>query len=206
MSSIRLGCASAWLVLAAQFGLLTDAASAQGQPMTPAEVLRAAQGASGDIEQLQAALKSPDASVRMATFSAMVDSNNPALSSLAINTGHASADASMRDVAARAALKEIQTLIVEPSTTLTGEALAAQTSFSNNNGLRIVLTKIDWRSGQAETYVGGRVQVSGSTITFQNAFCQGRLSAVEGSWVYEGNVACVNGPSRLTEKMRTSLR
>jgi hypothetical protein len=50
---------------------------------TPAEVLRNIPHNSNDIEQLRAGLSSPDPSVRVATFSAMMQSNNPSLTTIA---------------------------------------------------------------------------------------------------------------------------
>src|SRR4051812_40423028 len=73
---------------------------------TAAEVLKTLQQTSGEVEQLRAALRGPDPSVRVAAFAAMIESNNPALMALAIQEGHAASDAVLRDLAMRAAFRE----------------------------------------------------------------------------------------------------
>lgn len=173
---------------------------------TPAEVLRNIQHSSNDIEQLRAGLTSPDPSVRVATFSAMMQSNNPSLTALAINEGHASADASLRDLAARAAFAQTLGLIIEPSFDIAPEMQKNFMYFSSVYALRVKIAKYDWRAGLFMIAGGGEGQISGTRLTFRDAQCQGSLAAVEGSWTYEGNVVCASGRTNLAGRMHVTIR
>ena len=173
---------------------------------SPADVLRNLQHSSDDIEQLRAALHSPNPSVRSAAFTAMMQSDNPALRTLAIDEGHAGSDAVLRDLSSRAAFGELRSLIVEPTADMSSPDMQSSLiNFSSDRGLQIRAEKYDPTSG-VFTVIQGQGQVSGTRLTFRTTFCQGTLVAVEGSWVYEGQVVCLNGPTKLVGKMRASLR
>jgi hypothetical protein len=53
---------------------------------------------------------------------------------------------------------------------------------------------------------GSPGQISGSRLTLRTAYCQGNLSAVEGSWTYEGLVICSFTQTKLATRMRTNIR
>ena len=183
-------------------------ASAQDAPpkaQSPADVLRSLQQSSGDIEQLRSALQSPNPSVRASAFTAMIQSNNPSLITMAINEGHISSDAALRDLAARAAFRELRGFQIEPDGDSPPDTQSAIVAFSNENGLRVKLTGYDWVSGAFMNYAGVG-QMSGSRLTFKTAYCQGTLAAKEGSWTYEGLVVCANGNIRLSNRMHVSIR
>ena len=135
-----------------------SAAAQQTQPraQSPTEVLRSSQQSAGDTEQLRAGLHSPDLSVRVSTFTAMINSNNPSLVSIAI-----SSDASLQDLAARAAFRELQGFIVEASGEMSPDMQNAFIGFSNYQGLHAKLEKYDWGSG-VFTIFGGQGQISGT--------------------------------------------
>lgn len=184
-----------------------SAAAQQTQPraQSPTEVLRSSQQSAGDTEQLRAGLHSPDLSVRVSTFTAMINSNNPSLVSIAINDGHVSSDASLQDLAARAAFRELQGFIVEASGEMSPDMQNAFVAFYNYQGLHAKIEKYDWGSG-AFTIYGGQGQISGTRLNFRTTFCQGTLAAMQGSWSYEGWVVCVNGGTKLTGKMHVNIR
>lgn len=188
---------------------LTHFATAQDQSSTmqsPAEVLRNIPHTSNDIEQIRAGLSSPDPSVRVATFSAMMQSNNPSLTATAINEGHVSADATLRDLAARAAFGQLAGFIIEPAGDIAPEMQKSFVYFSMPAALRVKLQGYDSARGIFTISGGGEGQISGSRLTFRDAFCQGSLSSVEGTWTYQGHVICRNGVAILDGKMTVTLR
>jgi hypothetical protein len=182
-----------------------SAQQAQPRAQGPSEVLRNIQQSSGDIEQLRAGLHSPDQSVRVSTFTAMINSNNPSLIAVAINEAHVASDAALQDLAALAAFRELQTFLVEPSGEIAPDMQNAFVSFSDSYGLHGKIDKYDWASG-AFTIFGGQGQISGSRLTFRTSSCQGTLAAVQGSWSYEGLVVCVHATNKLAGKMHVNVR
>ncbi len=191
-----------FVALAAPAAGLAQAPRAQ----TPAEVLRAAQQSSGDVEQLRAALRSPDPSVRASTFAAMIDSNNPVLVSTAINDAHASTDATLRDMAARAAFRETSNVVMELSASASPEMRDRYMKSAAQGGPTLRIDKYDWRTGMVDVW-NGKAQISGSAFTFNAVYCRGTLNATEGTWEYEGVVTCSNGPnSQFMDKVRMRIR
>ena len=191
-----------WAVLG-----MTVALAQQPPPRTqsPTEVLKSAQQNSGDIGQLRAALQSPDPSVRTSAFTSMIESNNPSLIAIAINEGHVSSDAAVRDLSARAAFRELHAFQIEPDGDVSPDTQNAIIDLSDEKGLRLVVTEYNWVTGMFTNYAG-QGQVSGSRLTFKTWSCQGTLAAKEGSWVYEGLVICVRGATKLSSRMRVSIR
>ena len=195
-----------WLWSLAIFVLfpIADALSQVAPPaQTPTDVLRSSQKGVNDIEQLRTALHSPDPSVRMSTFTAMVESNNAALTTIAINEAHASQDVSLRDLSVRAALRELRSFALEPTSELNPEAQNFYVIFTPN--FHPEITKYDWQQG-IFTLNNGLGQVSASRLTFRSGYCQANMTAIEGTWAYEGMVICLNGSYKLMTRMRTSLR
>lgn len=185
-------------------------AAADSQPMqtpkSPTDVMRSAQQGAAEIEQLRTALRGPDASVRVATFVAMIESNNVSLTALAINEGHAGSDAVLRDLTARAAFRELQGFTVEPVKELSPEVEKLyRTTFSDADGLQSTITNYDWTTGKFGLK-RGYGQISGSRMEFRSNHCQGNLAAVEGSWAFEGNVVCNRGGASFSERMRLVIR
>jgi hypothetical protein len=202
---MRLGKVAPALLACLSVGV-SMAQQAQPRAQSSTEVLRSIQQSSGDIEQLRAGLHSPDASVRVSTFTAMINSNNPSLVALAINEGHVSSDAALQDLAARAAFRELTGFLVEPSGEISPDTQSAFATFSTENGLRGKVEKYDWGSGTF-TLLFGQGQISGSRLSFRTNFCQGSLAVVAGSWTYEGLVVCAKlDQTKLTGKMHVSIR
>lgn len=172
---------------------------------SPAEVLRNIPHNSNDIEQLRAGLSSPDPAVRVATFSAMMQSNNPSLTTIAINEGHASADATLRDLASRAAFGQMAGFNVEPRGSVPPEMEKTFLYFSTY-GLRVKIQEYDSARGMFTLLGGGEGQISGSRLTFRAAFCVASLASVEGTWTYQGRVVCKNGALVLDQEMAVTIR
>ncbi len=191
--------------LIAAYVACAGAQDAPPKAQSPADVLRSLQQNSGDIEQLRSALQSPNPSVRASAFTAMIQSNNPSLITMAINEGHISSDAALRDLAARAAFRELRGFQIEPDGDSPPDTQSTIVAFSNENGLRVKLTGYDWVSGAFMNYAGVG-QISGSRLTVKTFFCQGTLAAKEGSWTYEGLVVCANGTTKLSNRMHVSIR
>jgi hypothetical protein len=191
-----------WAVLG-----MTVALAQQPPPRTqsPTEVLKSAQQNSGDIEQLRAALQSPDPSVRTSAFTSMIESNNPSLIAMAVNEGHVSSDAAVRDLAARAAFRELRAFQIEPSGEVSPDTQNAIIDLSDERGLRLVVVEYNWVTGTFTNFAG-QGQISGSRLTFRTQSCQGTLAGKEGSWTYEGLVICVRGTTKLSSRMHISIR
>lgn len=172
---------------------------------SPAEVLKNIPHNSNDIEQLRAGLSSPDPSVRVATFSAMMQSNNPSLTTIAINEGHASSDATLRDLASRAAFGQLAGFNIEPKGVVPPEMEKAFLYFSTF-GLRVKMRDYDSARGIFTVFGGGEGQISGSRLTFRAGFCLASLASVEGTWTYQGRVVCQNGTIVLSQEMTVTIR
>ena len=186
---------------------MTVALAQQPPPRTqsPMEVLKNAQQNAGDIGQLRAALQSPDPSVRASAFTSMIESNNPSLIAMAINEGHVSSDAAVRDLAARAAFRELRAFQIEPDGDVSPDTQNAIIDLSDERGLRVVVADYNWVTG-IFTNFAGQGQISGSRLTFRTQSCQGTLPAKEGSWMYDGLVICVRGATKLSSRMHISIR
>ncbi len=176
-------------------------------PMTAAEVLKQAQSTSTDLEQLRAALKSPDQTTRVTTMTAMIQSGNPSLMSLAISEGGGSSDEVMRTLAVRAAFREITTVALQPVNTLQDKALEYYTYFSGGSGgVRIFIKSYDWTTGRYQEKNDLVGAVSGNRIDFVSPACTGTLKSAPGSWVFEGRVKCSYTAANLDEVMRLQIR
>lgn len=184
-------------------GLAWGQTQSAPRAQTPTEVLRNIQHSSDELEQLRAQLQSPNPSVRATAFNAMVESNNATLVTIAINEGHASADAVLRDLSARAAFRQLLSFKVEPS----GDVSAQQDDylFFVNGGLQTKLSKYDPAAGLF-ILPSGEGQISGNRLTFRSGYCQGSLAALEGSWTYEGPVTCIFNKTKLVTRMHINIR
>jgi hypothetical protein len=201
---IKMRCVTTAITLIAitsmQFGFAQQTAP---KTQTPAEVLRATQQGSDDIEQLRAGLQSPNPSVRVATFNAMIQSDNSSLVTIAINDAHGSADSTLRDLSARAAFRQVIILNLQPNEEL-GAKEKEYSRFAPFLGLKIL--QYDPSNGLFKTTYG-EGQISGDHLTFRSDLCQGTLTATEGTWTYEGPVNCVQGSAdQFRARMNTNIR
>lgn len=171
---------------------------------SPAEVLKNIPHNSNDIEQLRAGLSSPDPSVRVATFSAMMQSNNPSLTTIAINEGHASSDATLRDLAARAAFGQTAGFLIEPIGEVPPELQKTMQVLSR--AVSIKIQGYDPARGMFTISGSGEGEISGARLTFRSWGCQGNLVSVEGTWTYQGRVLCKYGSAILDRKMAVTIR
>lgn len=201
-----------WLIISScVLGFLSSGTLAQQQRELPAQsaadVLSTVKKGAGEIEQLRATLRGPDASARVAAFSAMVESNNPALVTIAINEGHVSSDAVLRDLAVRAAFRELKGFTPEPVAKLSAEAQANYLKFS---AVRVEINEYQWARGTFKgmgTGSHGIVgQVSAGQLAFASQICQATLIAIEGTWAFEGTVNCSVNNQALRERMRVQIR
>lgn len=160
-----------------------------GPRQSPAEVMANARNSSVEFQQLLDSLSGPNPAVRMATFMAMIDSNNPALISAAIATGATSSDPAIRNVAIRAAFRELKVISIKIEDSLTEELSKEYLRFNNPGNMVLTVESFDFNSGSLKIW-NGRGQVSGGTFTFASHNCQGSLSMREGSWKLEGYATC----------------
>ena len=179
-----------------------------------AEVLKKANAASSEIEQLRQNLRSPDQSVRVATFQAMIESNNPSLKEVAISEGFASTDETIKTMTFRAVAGDLIRVRLEPVGLPAGQVYRNYDVHAGSLGF--VLFNYDWRSGSfcAQRNEHGVCfdspptgQVSGRTFTFRNNSCQGQLHNIDGTWEFEGQVICnPEYDDRLAGKFQLKLR
>jgi len=201
-----------WLLVVVTFVSLVDTAAAQPRPQppsvkTPADVLGSAQQSAADLQQLRAALRGPDASARVAAFTAMIESNNPSLMAMAISEGRASGDVVLRDLAVRAAFREVKTFTPEPTSELVEKVLGTyQALAADRHCLFITIADYDWKAGAFKTTSDAYGQVSAGRLSFGSGCCQGNLMATEGTWQFEGIVTCAWYSHRLRERMRLHIR
>jgi hypothetical protein len=158
-------------------------------------VLESIQREAKEAEQLRAALQSPDQSVRLAAFWAMVNSGNPAFAEMAITTAFANADQATKALAVRAAFASVQVMEVELSLPQDAsvEAKKELGVALANSWATITDIKYDLKSGKFQGSIPhgiGSGQVSGMTISFQTPGCSGTLNNKEGTWIFQGKVRC----------------
>ncbi len=176
-------------------------------PMSAAEVLKQAQQGASDVEQLRAALHSPDPSTRLATMNAMLHSNNPALVSSAISEGNASSDVDLRNLAVRAAFRELTGFTLQPTNPLPDDTAKTYSDFTHSTGgLKIQLSGYDPSSGVFQGYGSLRGQISYGRLEFQDNTCNAVLLAKSGSWRFEGRVDCRYGAESFSELMWVQIR
>jgi hypothetical protein len=194
------------LVSISVFGALWSTTTAQQTPpksQSAADVLRSLNKSSDELQQLLSNLHSPDPSVRVATFNAMVESNNASLVTLAINDAHTSTDATMRDLAVRAAMRQVLTIGFE----VPGESDSVPDQFvrfTTSGDLRLTISKYDPEHGMIG-FPGGEAEISGTTFSFHHNSCQGTLTAVAGSWNYEGPVTCRFNSDILRARLKITI-
>ena len=196
------------IVSALIFAASASAQQSSSRPMTAAEVLKQAQQGTSDVEQLRSALQSPDASTRLSTMTAMLQSNNPALSSLAISEGNASSDADMRNLAVRAAFREITIFTPQPVNALADDAAKRYSMLSGLvNGLRIQITGYNWTAGyfKGAGYATAG-EISAGRVEFHTGGCSGVLLSKSGSWRFEGQVNCNYNNGSFSEPMWVLIR
>ncbi|MDG4601613.1 MAG: hypothetical protein P9C48_00220 [Defluviicoccus sp.] len=170
-------------------------------------VLESIQREAKEVEQMRAALQSPDQSVRVAAFWAMVNSGNPALSEMAITTAFANADQATKVLAVRAAFASVQVLEVEltlpqdasePARRDLGQAIG--------HGMATISEiKYDAKTGKFQgrsMSLDSSGQVSGITISFKTNGCSGTLVNKEGTWVFQGKVRCESSVFAGTFRLR----
>ena len=175
--------------------------------LSPTEVLTSIQKTAPEIEKLLTSLRGADAAVRQSTMAAMVESNNAALVSSAINEARASSDPVLRDLAVRAAFREIAQFVPETISELSDEGKKAYIYFStSSDSLKIEIDKYSWADGKFSTKTGATGQVSAGQLSFSSQYCQGKLLVVPGTWSYEGIVTCGINSLQLHERMRVHIR
>lgn len=198
-----------WLAFLMALGTAeTQAAKPKAnEPMPPTEVIANIQKAAPEFEKLLAGLRSADAAIRQSTMSEMIESNNAALVSSAINEARASSDPVLRDLAVRAAFREIAQFVPESVSKLSEEAKEAYTLYSVSlDSLKIQIEKYSWADGKFTAQSGAIGQVSSGQLSFSSPYCQGKFLAIAGTWSYEGMVTCKSSSARLQEKMRVHIR
>lgn len=176
-------------------------------PMTAAEVLKQANTGASDVEQLRTALRSPDATTRVNTMHAMLESNNPVLTSIAISEGNASSDVVLRNLAVRAAFREVLAITPQPVNQLSDQAAQVYARMVRTpTELKLDITAYEWATGRFKAGNNGVGEISYSRLEFQMPVCSGVLAAKEGTWIYEGRVNCLYGNDKLNEVMRVQIR
>jgi len=210
---------AACVTMAAPQGMAQRSGSGQ-QAQSPADILRSANARSAEMEQLRQNLRSPDQSVRLATFEAMVDSNSPSMREMAISEGFAGTDEAMKSMSFRAALIGVSAIHIEPKGLPPGQAYLNWDTFQRLFDFRIKEDEYDWRTGsfcernsegvcRSVSDVAG--QMSGRTFSYKNGLgsprCAGQLVNVDGTWEFEGRISCTaNGGATLNGDFKMKIR
>lgn len=179
------------------------------QPMSAAEVLKQAQHGASDVEQLRTALQSPDASTRLSTMEAMINSNNPVLVTMAIDEGNASSDVNLRNLAVRAAFGELREFTPQPVKPLSNKAANAYAGLaSNTGGLKIELDGYNQSAGYFKGIGSSDVlgQISSGRLAFHSFYCTALLLAKRGTWIFQGRVNCNYNGFHFSELMWVRIR
>ena len=184
-----------------------------------ADILKAANAKSAELEQLRQNLRSPDQSVRLSTFEAMVESNSPSMKELAISEGFAGTDEAMKTLAFRAAMMDVSRIHLEPVGLPPGRIYANWDRFQQLFDFAIPKGGYDWRRGTfCEVSASGICYASNGTagqITSQvfnykrgeyNPTCSGQLLNIEGTWEFEGPVNCNSNSTTMSGTFRMKLR
>jgi hypothetical protein len=195
--------ASAMLIATSGKALAQRADQSGGAASSTAAVLENIQREAKQIEQLKAALESPDQSVRVSAFSAMVESGNPALVELAITTAFASADQATKALAIRAAFASVQVMEVALSEPHAASEQMQQdlVTVRRGNSATVRDIKYDQNTGKFTGYFSSG-HVSGTNISFITRSCTGSLNNEEGSWNFQGKVRCGSSVFDGTFKLR----
>lgn len=185
---------------------------------SPADILKAANAKSAELEQLRQNLRSPDQSVRLSTFEAMVESNNPSMKELAISEGFAGTDEAMKTMAFRAAMMDVKRVHLDPVGLPPGQMYVNWDTFQRRFDLQLEDGSYDWRSGvfcqrgpsggcyNSPNYSG---QISSRTFNYSYGDapgCSGQLTNIEGTWEFEGPVRCRFNKNTLEGTFRLKLR
>lgn len=180
------------------------------QKQTPAQILAAANEKAKEIEQLKAALRSPDQSVRIATYGAMFDSGDPDIVNMALEEGVLSTDAAVKALTFRTALGQLSALPFE----IIGNYRYAGGGESRYSAISAGIW-IDQYNADTGQLSGGalngllkaRLTISGSGLNGQIVpECSIQLPNTPGTWVFEGKVTCQITSDYFEATIRTRLR
>lgn len=145
------------------------------------QVIEAARAKAQETAAYREALADPDQSVRLATFEAMIATQNPTLIDLAVDTALSSTDRTLRGLALKHAIltrSEVSITLV-PDPTIRGNAQAEAQNyiakFGDQYALKISDYRLDMVSGtfRADGLIEGTV--SGLVLTFASDRVRGRL-------------------------------
>ena len=145
------------------------------------QVIEAARAKAQETAAYREALADPDQSVRLATFEAMIATQNSALIDLAVDTALSSSDRTLRGLALKHSIltRSAVNITLVPAPNIRGNALAeAQnyiSEFGNEYALRISDYKLDMTSGTFRSDGSIEGTVSGLVLTFSNTKVRGRL-------------------------------
>lgn len=215
----RIRNATLGMLAVAMSALPANAQKSSAAPQrSAADVLKAANAKSVELDQLRQNLRSPDQSVRLSTFEAMVESNNPTLKELAISEGFAGTDEAMKTLAFRAAMIDVKRIHLDPVGLQPGQVYVNWETFQRRFDLQLEDGSYDWRSGMfcqrapsggcynSPNYSG---QISSRTFTYSygdTPGCSGQLTNIEGTWEFEGPVRCRFNKTTLEGTFRLKLR
>jgi hypothetical protein len=177
---------------------------------SPADIVAAANRRATEMEQLRSALRSPDQSVRIATYSAVFDSGDPAMMNVAFEEGVLSTDATVKTLTFRAAFAQIQSLPIE----IVGQYRYAGDGANRYSPIAsgIQIRQYDVRTGQfSGPALAGLLtahgNVSGSSLSGQiHTECSFNMENQPGTWEFMGNMTCRINEHYFNGTIRTRLR
>jgi hypothetical protein len=145
-----------------------------------AEILEQARARSQDIEELKKILNGPDQNMRLTTFDAMVNSDDPVMREVALDIGLASADSLLQALAFKSAIMGLDrvhmTLTPDPEAPKNVQEMSTRYINEQGSDYVVTLTKKDPQAGIAELGTARyKLQVSGTLLTFTKGNESGTL-------------------------------
>jgi hypothetical protein len=198
------------IVLVCALAVSMNAVAQTAPKKSAAAVLEDAKKRASEMDQLRAGLRSPDSSVRISTFSAMVESGDPSLEEIALGEAIVSSDAAIKNLAFKHAFRNIRALAFTADSDMrvagSGQQMFqsayAGASIESYNAQTGTFESRSWRvSG---TYGVGRI--AGNAIDISSSLCKGNLLNVEGTWTFKGRIECAAGDNIMRVTVSTALR
>jgi hypothetical protein len=148
-----------------------------------ADLLEKARAEAAEIEQMKKVInEEPDQNVRLAAFQLMVESSNPAMREIAIESGLASADKLMQSAAFKAAIMELDRLhlVIRVDPEASDEIRKQSQAFIDNQGDQYIIP-LDGKDPNAGTFKKGywAGEIIGTHLTYTYGKSSGTLDLVD---------------------------
>ncbi len=147
-----------------------------------------------EIKKFHVLLESNDQATRLAALDALLASDDLALRQFAYETAFASKDQSMRSIALKRKVGEMKNLVVDVGTGKNPTEKEKKVLASWGGTYAFEIKSFDEKTGTFESTDpnhNGKGQVSGTTLSFAQRYCNGTFSLGDGA-VLTGILGCEN--------------